>query len=49
MKEVVIKESVMNQLNNSNANLDSALFLTEQNVNIFDQSDAFYTDICYHF
>jgi len=48
-EEVVIKESVMNQLNNSNVNLVSALFLTEQNINIFDQSDAFYTDICYHF
>ena len=47
--EVIVKESVINQLNNSNVNLDTAVFLTEQNINIFDKFDEFYTDICYHY
>ena len=25
------------------------MFLTNQNINIFNKSDDFYTDICYHF
>ena len=48
-EEVVVKESVLSQLNNSNVDLESALFLAEQNIDIFNLSDAFYTDICFHF
>ena len=47
--EIIIKENVISQLNESNVNLKSVLFLTEQNVDIFDLSSAFYNDICYHF
>ena len=48
-EEVVVKESVLSQLNNSKVDLDSALFLAEQNIDIFNLSEAFYTDICFHF
>jgi len=48
-EEVTIKESVLSQLNNSNVDLNSVLFLTQQDINIFNLSDEFYTDICYNF
>ena len=48
-EEFVVKESVLAQINNSNVDMESAIFLTEQNINIFNISDAFYTDICFHF
>ena len=48
-EEVVVKESVLSQLNNSKVDLDSVLFLAGQNIDIFNLSDAFYTDICFHF
>ena len=48
-EEVIIKESVLSQLNNSNIDLNSILFLTQQNINIFNLSDDFYNDICYNF
>ena len=48
-EEVVVKESILAQLNNSGVDFDSALFLAEQNIDIFNISDAFYTDICFHF
>ena len=48
-EEIVIKESVLSQVNNTEVNLDSILFLAQQDINIFNLSDDFYTDICYHF
>jgi len=48
-EEVIVKESVLSELNNSDVDLNSALFLAKQNINIFNISDEFYTDICYHF
>ena len=48
-EEIEIKESVLNQLNNSDVDLNSILYLANQDINIFNLSDAFYTDICYHF
>ena len=48
-EEVEIKESVLNQLNNSDIDLNSILFLANQDINIFNLSDSFYTDICYPF
>ena len=48
-EQVVIKESVLNQLNNSETDLNSILFLANQDINIFNLSDEFYTDLCYHF
>ena len=48
-EEVIVKTSVLSDLNNSDVDLKSALFLAKQNINIFNISDEFYTDICYHF
>ena len=48
-EEVEVKESVLSQLNNTNVDLNSVLFLTNQQIDIFNLSDAFYSDICYHF
>jgi len=48
-EQIVIKESVLNQLNNSDVDLNSVLYLTQQDINVFNLSDEFYTDICYHF
>ena len=48
-EEIIVKESVLAQLNNTDLNLDSLLYLTQQDINIFNSSDAFYKDICYHF
>ena len=46
---ILIKESVLSQLNDSIVNLDSVLFLADQDINIFDLSSPFYSDICYQF
>ena len=46
---ITIKGSLLNQLNNSGIDLNFILFLTKQDINIFNISDVFYTDICYHF
>ena len=46
---IIVKGSLLNQLNNSGIDLNFILFLTNQNINIFNISDVFYTDICYHF
>ena len=48
---ITIKENLMSQLNSSesNVNIESILFLTGQNIDIFNLSGEFYTDICYHF
>ena len=48
-EEIVIKENLISQLNTSSFDLNSILFLTEQDINIFNISDEFYKDICYHF
>ena len=48
-EEVIVKTSVLSELNNSDVDLNSALFLAKQNINIFNISDEFYTDICFHF
>ena len=48
-EEIIVKESVLTQLNNSDVNLDSILYLAQQSIDIFNLSDSFYKDICYHF
>ena len=48
-EEVIVKSSVLSGLNNSNVEINSILLLTQQDINIFNLSDEFYTDICYHF
>ena len=47
--EVVVKENVLSQINDTDVNLKDILYLTGQDINIFNLSDDFYNDICYHF
>lgn len=49
--EIVIRQNIISQLNNSDSSLDkeSAIYLTRQNIDIFNLSNEFYTDICYRF
>ena len=46
---ITVKGNLVNQINNSGIKLDSLLFLTNQDINVFNIDDIFYTDICYHF
>ena len=50
-EEIVVKKNIISQLNNSDTSvdIDSAIYLTQQNIDIFNLSNEFYTDICYHF
>ena len=48
-EEIVVEESVLEILEESNIDYESLIFLTDQNIDIFDSSGAFYTDICYDF
>ena len=48
-EEIIIKQSVLSQLNNSNVNIEDVLFLAKQNIDVFNISDQFYTDLCFHF
>ena len=47
--KVVIQESILNKLDDTKISIDSILYLTGQNINIFNLSSEFYTDICYHY
>ena len=44
-----VKENLLLKLENNKNNIDFLLFLVEQNIDIFNLSSLFYTDICYHF
>ena len=46
---VIMKEDVKSQLNNTNKDINSILYLTGQNIDVFNISDEFYTDICFHY
>ena len=48
-EEIVVEESVLEILEESGIDYESMIFLTDQNIDIFDSSGAFYTDICYEF
>ena len=48
-EKIVVKENVLNLLNKSEVDLNSILHLTQQSINVFNLTDEFYTDICYHF
>ena len=47
--KVVVQENLMSKLNDTNLDINSLLHLTGQNINIFNLSSDFYTDICYHY
>ena len=46
---LIVQESLLSKINNTKIGIDSLLFLTNQNINVFNLSSAFYKDICYHF
>ena len=46
---VYTKQSLLNKLEEKKVNMTSLLYLTEQNIDVFNKDNSFYTDICYHF
>ena len=48
-EKIVKRVDLKNKLEDNNINMTSLLLLTEQNINAFNKSSSFYTDICYHF
>ena len=46
---IVVKENIKSLLNETTSNIDSIIFLADQNINVFNKSCEFYTDLCYHF
>ena len=46
---IVVKENIKSLLNDTVQDMNSILFLTEQNIDVFNLSSVFYTDICFHF
>ena len=47
--KIIIKVNLLNKLNDIKVNINSILYLTRQNIDIFNSSSDFYTDICYHY
>ena len=45
----IVKENLFMKFNISKNDLNSLIYLTQQNIDIFNLSSAFYTDICYDF
>ena len=45
----IVQENIFQKINSSSLNINSILFLTKQNVDIFNLSSPFYIDICYSF
>ncbi len=48
-KVIKVKENIKSFLNGSVSDIDSILYLTNQNINVFNKSSEFFTDLCYHF
>ena len=46
---VTVEENVISILNNSNIDINIISKLTNQNINIFNLSENFFSDICFHF
>ena len=46
---ILVKENIKSLLNDSVSDMKSFLFLTDQNIDIFNKSSGFFTDLCYHF
>jgi len=47
--KVTVQENLLLKLDNKNTDIDSLLQIANQNINIFNLSSEFYTDICYQF
>ena len=46
---IVVKENLLAKIDTSKVNLEFILYLTKQNIDVFNLSSVFYTDICFHF
>ena len=46
---IIVVNNILYKLDTNAINLDFILSLTKQNINVFNLTDVFYTDICYHF
>ena len=46
---IIVKENIKSLLNESVSDIDSILYLAGQNIDIFNKSCEFYTNLCYHF
>ena len=46
---LMVQENLLAKLDKSKVNLDFILYLAGQNIDIFNLSSVFYTDICFHF
>ena len=47
--KIIVKENLLNKLDENIINITSLLFLTGQNIDVFNISSRFYNDICFHF
>jgi hypothetical protein len=47
-EKLVVQENLFSKFDNS-SDINSILFLTGQNIDVFNLSSSFYNDICYHF
>ena len=47
--KIVMEENVLEILQESGIDYENMIYLTDQNINIFDTQGAFYTDICFEF
>ena len=48
-EKIILKENLLAKIDKSKVNLEFILYLTNQNIDIFDIHGIFYTDICFHF
>ena len=48
-ESLIIQEDLEIKINKSNINMDYVKYLVGQNIDVFDLTSAFYTDICYEF
>ena len=46
---IEVKENLLYKIDISKVNIDFILYLTSQNIDVFNLSSVFYTDICFHF
>ena len=47
--KLVVQENLMSKLNDTKLDLNELLYLTGQNIDIFNLSSDFYTDLCYNY
>ena len=48
-EEIIVNKDVTEQIKNSNIDINTFNFLSEQNINPFNKSDDIYSDICFHY